>query len=69
VIHPDLIRIALVEQLPLPSDPKLRQAAIATGLLEGSIAAFLPTYLQQIVDFGYANAPFEVDARRHEISA
>jgi hypothetical protein len=106
VVHPELVRIGLVEQLPLPSDPELRQAAITTGLLgpnmigltlghsicicrphnsirllshecrhvhqyevAGSIAAFLPTYLQQIVDFGYANAPFEVDARRHEIPA
>jgi len=32
----------------------------------GSIAAFLPTYLQQIVTFGYSNAPLEVDARAHE---
>jgi hypothetical protein len=32
----------------------------------GSIAAFLPVYLQQIVAFGYANAPFEADARAHE---
>ena len=35
----------------------------------GSIAAFLPTYLQQIVDHGYMNAPLEVDARSHEILA
>lgn len=32
----------------------------------GSIAAFLPTYLGQIVAFGYDQAPFEVDARAHE---
>jgi hypothetical protein len=32
----------------------------------GSIAAFLPTYLEQIVSFGYEQAPFEVDARAHE---
>lgn len=32
----------------------------------GSIAAFLPGYLQQIVAFGYANASFEADARAHE---
>jgi hypothetical protein len=32
----------------------------------GSIAAFLPAYLQQIVTVGYNNAPFEVDARAHE---
>jgi hypothetical protein len=32
----------------------------------GSIAAFLPLYLQQIVLYGYERAPFEVDARAHE---
>lgn len=32
----------------------------------GSIAAFLPIYLQQIVEYGYRLAPFEVDARAHE---
>ena len=32
----------------------------------GSIAAFLPVYLQQIVQFGYARAPLELDARAHE---
>ncbi len=33
----------------------------------GSIASFLPVYLQQIIAFGYDQAPFEVDARTHEI--
>src|SRR5207244_4851795 len=33
----------------------------------GSIAAFLPGYLQQIVTYGYANAPLEIDARTHEL--
>lgn len=33
----------------------------------GSIAAFLPRYLQQIVTVGYNNAPFEIDARSHEL--
>jgi hypothetical protein len=32
----------------------------------GSIAAFLPTYLEQIVTVGYAQAPLELDAQRHE---
>jgi hypothetical protein len=35
----------------------------------GSIAAFLPLYLQQIVQFGYQDAPYEIDARAHEIHA
>lgn len=34
----------------------------------GSIAAFLPGYLQQIVQFGYAGAPLELDACAHERS-
>lgn len=33
----------------------------------GSIAGFLPAYLHQIVTFGYSEAPFEKDARLHEI--
>ena len=32
----------------------------------GSIAAFLPVYLEQILSVGYTAAPFEVDARAHE---
>ncbi len=32
----------------------------------GSIAAFLPMYLQQIARYGYATAPLELDARAHE---
>ena len=33
----------------------------------GSIEAFLPDYLQQIAVYGYADAPFEIDAREHEM--
>ena len=32
----------------------------------GSISAFLPEYLQKIVEFGYFECPFEVDARQYE---
>jgi hypothetical protein len=32
----------------------------------GGIAAFLPVYLRQIVDFTYEHAPYEVDARAWE---
>ena len=32
----------------------------------GSIAAFLPVYLKQVVAYGYQMAPYEVDARTHE---
>lgn len=34
----------------------------------GSIAAFLPIYLRQALEVGYHNAPFEMDARAHELS-
>lgn len=104
VAHPEQIRILDVARLPMPDDPQLHQAALATGLLgpgmvgltlgyavlvcpgfcrdvrllshefrhvhqyeqAGSIAAFLPAYLQQIVSVGYHDAPFERDARAHE---
>lgn len=103
VTHVDLIRVAIVESLPMPTDPDLRAAAVQTGLLgpsmagltlgysvfarhghvtwrllshefrhvfqyeqAGSIAAFLPIYLHQIVRVGYANAPMELDARAYE---
>lgn len=103
VQQPELIRVAVVDILPLPDDPTLRAAALQTGLLGpdmvgltlgysvlvcrghethrllshefrhvyqyehyGSIAAFLPTYLEQIVQCGYLNASFEIDARAHE---
>ena len=32
----------------------------------GSIAAFLPVYLAQVLQVGYQNAAFEQDARAHE---
>ena len=34
----------------------------------GSIAKFLAEYLRQIVEYGYYDAPLEVDAREHEVS-
>jgi len=105
VASPERIRILDVLRLPMPDDPQLKQAALATGLLSpkmvgltlghavlvcpgygqdirllshefrhvhqyeqaGSIADFLPVYLQQIVTVGYDNAPFELDARTHEL--
>jgi len=105
VASPERIRILDVPRLPMPDDPHLKQAAVATGLLgpgmvgltlghavlvcsgygqdvrllshefrhvhqyehAGSITAFLTAYLQQIVTVGYMNAPFEIDARAHEL--
>ena len=106
VKHPELVRVCVVADLPLPDDPELRGVALQAGLLEqdmvglalgyavflrhghdtprnlshecrhvfqceaeGSIAAFLPVYLSQIAEFGYDNAPLEVDARNHERDA
>jgi hypothetical protein len=34
--------------------------------IAGSISKYLPQYLDQIVQFGYHDAPFEIDARNHE---
>jgi hypothetical protein len=34
----------------------------------GSIAGFLPGYLQQIIEFGYVASPLEQDARLHEVT-
>jgi hypothetical protein len=36
---------------------------------QGSIAAFLPVYLLQIATVGYFDAPFEQDARAHELES
>lgn len=106
VKHPERVRVELVDQLPLPVDPLLLQAALETGLLGpgmvgltlgysifvvsghdsprllshecrhvyqyellGSIAEFLPVYLEQIVTVGYRDAPLEVDARSYERDA
>jgi hypothetical protein len=106
VWQPEKIRIKLVDELPIPEEPLLREAAIQTGLLGphmdgltlghsilivrgqdtvrlishecrhvyqyetlGSIEQFLPVYLQQIAAHGYQNAPLEIDARAHEITA
>ena len=33
VKNPELIRVVLVDELPLPEDPTLKEAAIQTGLL------------------------------------
>src|SRR5258708_6776988 len=33
VAHPQRIRVSMVSRLPLPSDPQLQEAALATGLL------------------------------------
>lgn len=42
----------------------VRQVEVAGGL-----EAFLPLYLAQIAEFGYDDAPYERDARQHELTA
>ena len=34
----------------------------------GSIAVCVQSYLAQLIEFGYRDAPYEIDARNHEIS-
>lgn len=105
VSHPEKVRVKFVEQLPLPDEPRLRQAALDAGLLgptmvgltlgygiylcnghssarllshecrhvhqyeqAGSITAYIPKYLREVAEFGYANAPYERDARAYEIN-
>ena len=40
---------------------------VAKYEMAGSIPAFLAVYLKQVVTVGYENAPFEIDARAHEV--
>ncbi|MDP1656478.1 MAG: hypothetical protein A2Z93_01735 [Curvibacter sp. GWA2_64_110] len=106
VNRPELVRLLMVDRLPMPESPMLAQAAMGTGLLgpgivgltlgygiyicrghrttqlvshecrhvyqyeqAGSIGAFLGVYLQQIAQHGYAQAPLEIDAYSHQITA
>lgn len=105
VQRPDLVRVLTVDNLPLPDDETLRNAALSLGLLgpdmngltvgygificrgreskrllshelrhvhqyerAGFIGTFIPEYVRQLVTYGYHVAPFELDARFHEIS-
>jgi hypothetical protein len=104
VQQPELIRVAVVDSLPIPQDPVLQQAAILAGLLGpgmtgltlghsvfavrghdsirllshefrhvhqyetiGSIAGFLREHLPQVIEVGYHDSPYEIDARAHEV--
>ena len=104
VRQPQLIRVSVAPEPPLPDDPELATVALEIGLLgdgtvgltlgygiyvreghesnrllshecrhvhqyeaAGSIRNFLPAYLEQIVQYGYYDAPYESDARAHEI--
>ena len=106
VQRPSVIRVQMVDQMPLPSDPLLQAAALQAGLLgptmvgltlgysiliskghmsrrllshecrhvfqyeqAGSISDFFPLYLGSVIQVGYENSPYEIDARAHELSA
>ena len=45
----------------------LRWAEKMKKKVAGSLEACLEKYLQQVVAFGYRNAPLEVDARKYEV--
>jgi hypothetical protein len=104
VRFPERIRLAVVDQIPLPDEPVLKAAAEGVGLSQswaagltlghavilhrgferdprllshefrhvaqyenmGGIGPFLVTHLKSLVELGYENSPFEVDARAHE---
>jgi len=105
VVHPDKIRLELVDKLPLPADPELRAALTQIGLVgsaanaitfgygivirrgenssrqlshqcrrvqqyerAGSIAEFMTPFLEQVVEYGLWDSPYEEDARQHEIA-
>jgi hypothetical protein len=104
VFDPSRVRVVVVDQMPLPNEPMLRQAAAAMGLSQdnvtgltlgyaifvrrghqrdplllshelrhvaqyeaaGGIAPFLARHLVDLVQYGYEDSPYEVDARAHE---
>lgn len=33
----------------------------------GGVREFLDTYIDEVLRYGYASAPLEVDARKHEV--
>ncbi len=104
VARPELIRVLLVPDMPIPEDLALSQWAHQVGVFgprtlgltigygifirdgcyslrvlshecrhvqqfeqAGSIAVGVQSYLEQLIEFGYRDAPYEVDARNHEI--
>jgi hypothetical protein len=53
------------------ADPRLLRHElrhVAQVEFAGSLAEFLREYLRQIVAYGYRDAPWEVEARAHELS-
>jgi hypothetical protein len=104
VRSPERIRLVVVDRIPLPDEPVLREAAQGVGLSQswaagltlghavivrrgferdprllshefrhvaqyetvGGIGPFLVSHLKSLVEKGYENSPFEVDARAHE---
>ena len=74
MLGPGMAGLTLGHTIFLAGPPSLRLLShelrhVAQYEAAGSIAAFLPSYLAQILHFGYEDAPYEVDARHHEIHA
>ncbi len=75
MLGPSMIGLALGYSIYIcnghESDRLLRHECRHTYQFEkaGSIAAYLPGYLEQVLRFGYWNAPYEIDARNHEVDA
>ena len=72
MLGPSMAGLTLGHTIFLDGLPSIRLLShelrhVAQYEAAGSIAAFLPAYLAQIVHFGYEDAPYEVDARQHEI--
>ena len=72
MLGPGMAGLTLGHTIFLAGPPSVRLLShelrhVAQYEAAGSIAAFLPGYLAQILHFGYEDAPYEVDARSHEI--
>lgn len=72
LLGPTMAGLTLGHTIFVDAPPSIRLLShelrhVAQYEAAGSIGAFLQAYLTQILHFGYADAPYEVDARSHEI--
>ena len=73
MLGPTMAGLTLGHTIFVSAPPSIRLIShelrhVAQYEAAGSIQAFLSAYLAQIVHFGYEDAPYEVDARSHELS-
>jgi hypothetical protein len=52
VLRPELIRVGIVDRLPLPEDPLLKAAALQTGLLSPGMVGLTLGY--SVLIWGYS---------------